>query len=197
MAGSDFDPGGANGPPQPHINNTYADRLKANVKYDQRLQRNILEIILQSENSESLTELKEDDMKQLFDTIGIDIKNELEGYQVKFEKVSVWLKKGVNLDKYCKDEKIRVSTGVTTSFIKPAGRNDVTVTVVGLNFNTPDTFIMEYIKNFGRIVSNSVIYGKYTEGPFKGKFNRERKYQMDFSEPKPFMGTFHIIDGER
>ena len=83
MAGSDFDPGGVNGPPQPHINNTYADRLKANVKYDQRLQRNILEIILQSENSESLTELKEDDMKQLFDTIGIDIKNELEGYIIK------------------------------------------------------------------------------------------------------------------
>ena len=94
----------------------------------------------------------------------------------------------MNLDKYCKDEKIRVSPGVTTSFIKPAGRNDVTVTLVGLNFNTPDTFIMEYIKNFGRIVSNSVIYGK---------FNRERKYQMDFSEPKPSMGTFHIIDGER
>ena len=196
MAGSEFDPGGsAIQPPTA----TYADRLKSSVKYDQRLQRNILEIILEHEKSEaeSFIDLKEENMKQLFETLGIDIQNELEGYQIKFEKVFVWLKKGVNLDKFCKEEKIRVLPGISTSYIKPAGRSDVTVTVVGLNFNTPDTFVMEYIKNFGRIVSNSVIYGKYIEGPFKGKFNGERKYQVDFSEQKLSMGTFHIIDGER
>ena len=199
MAGSDFDPGGSSKSSQPHVSNSYADRLKASVKYNQRLQRNVLEIILEREKSESesFIDLKEENMKQLFDTIGIDIEKELEGYQVKFEKVFVWLKKGVNLDKFCKEEKIRILPGITTSYIKPAGRSDVTVSVVGLNFNTPDTFVMEYIKNFGRIVNDSVIYGKYAEGPFKGKFNGERKYQVDFSEQKLSMGTYHIIDGER
>ena len=56
---------------------------------------------------------------------------------MKFDKVSVWLKQGVKLDKFCKDEKIRVQPGVTTRYIKPAGRNDVTVTIVGLNFKIP------------------------------------------------------------
>ena len=99
--------------------------------------------------------------------------------------------------KFCKEDKIRVQPGVTTSLSKPAGRNDVTVTAVGLNFNTPDTFVQEYIKKFGRIISDSVIYGKYTEGPFKNKYNGERKYQVEFSEDKIPIRTYHIIDGER
>ena len=199
MAGSDFDPGGStsSGQVKAPVHLSYADRLKANIKYNQRLQRNILEIVLEKENSDVVINIKEEDTKQLFETIGIDIETELEGHQVKFDKVSVWLKQGVKLDKFCKDEKIRVQPGVTTRYIKPAGRNDVTVTIVGLNFNTPDTFVFEYIKNFGRIINNSVIYGKYSEGPFQGKFNGERRYQVDFSDDKIPMGTYHIIDGER
>ena len=196
---SGFDPGGTNSNEQTpaHPYHSYADRLKTNIKYDQRLQQNILEIILEIQSSDVESELQEDDIKQLFETIGIDTVTELVGYQVKFEKISVWLKPNVKLDKFCKEERIRVSPGITTSFIKPAGRNDVTVTVAGLNFNTPDTFVIEYIKNFGRVIGNSVIYSKYTEGPFKDKFNGERKYQVDFSENKSPMGTYHIIDGER
>ena len=50
---------------------------------------------------------------------------------------------------------------------------------------------------FNRIINDSVIFGKYTEGPFKDEYNGERKYQVDFSEDKIPMGTYHIIDGER
>ena len=124
---SGFDPGGTT---PAHAYHSYADRLKTNIKYDQRLQRNILEIILERQSSDVGSELQEDDIKQLFETIGIDTVTELEGYQVKFEKISVWLKPSVKLDKFCKEERIRVSPGITTSFIKPAGRNDVTVRIL-------------------------------------------------------------------
>ena len=191
------DPGGSIGTgnlPQSH---SYADRLTTIIKFDQRLQRNILEIILEKDSDDVQIDVNENNAWRLFETLGIDIQNELEGHQVKYDKISVWLKQGVDLDKFCRDEKIRVSQGVKTSFIKPAGRKDVTVTVVGLDFNTPDTFVLEYLKNFGRIVNNSVIYGKFSDGPFKNKFNGERKYQIDFSEKRMPMGTYHIIDGER
>ena len=191
----------ANVPPEPGdglvLPNSYADRLKANIRFNQRLQRNVLEISFDKDNSEVQIDLKEENTRQLFETLGINIESELEGHQVKYDKISVWLKKGIKLDRFCKEERIRVADGVTTSYIKPAGRNDVTVTVVGLDFNTPDSYVFEYIKNFGRIVNNSVIYCKFTEGPFKGKFNGDRKYQVDFSESKIHMGTYHLIDGER
>ena len=132
--------------PQPH--GSYADRLKTNIRFDQRLQRNILEIMLEKDSDDVQIEVNENSAKRLFETLGIDINNELEGHQLKFDKISVWLKKDVNLDKFCKEEKIRVSDGIKTSFIKPAGRKDVTVTVVGLDLNTPDSFVLEYLKNF-------------------------------------------------
>ena len=85
---SGFDPRGtnSNGQTPAHAYHSYADRLKTNIKYDQRLQRNILEIILERQSSDVGSELQEDDIKQLFETIGIDTVTELEGYQVKFGK---------------------------------------------------------------------------------------------------------------
>ena len=71
------------------------------------------------------------------------------------------------------------------------------VTISGLDFNTPDTFIMEYLSKFGTVVTTSVIYHRYKEGPFKRKYNGDRKYQVDFTKSSVSMGTFHIIDGSR
>ena len=72
------------------------------------------------------------------------------------------------------------------------------MTVSGLNFNTPDTFVQKYLTKFGgKMVSNSVIYDRHGEGPFKGKVNGDRKYQVDFSGSNLSMGTYHFLDGER
>ena len=108
-------------------------------------------------------------------SIGIDILSELEGCQVlhngRNSTISGWAYRGVNLERFCRVEGIK---GVMTSMIKPAGRNDVTLSVMGLDFNTPDSLMIEYIQKFGGvIISNSVIYGKNTEGPFKGKSSGE------------------------
>ena len=52
--------------------------------------------------------------------------------------ISVWAAKGVNLEKFCKAEGINVTKDIMTGMIRPAGRRDVTVTVSGLDFNTPE-----------------------------------------------------------
>ena len=72
----------------------------------------------------------------------------------------------------------------------------MTVSVSGLDFNTPDSLMFEYIKKIGGETSNSVIYFKKLEGPFKGKYSGERKYQVDFPHSRS-MGTYHFLDGAR
>jgi hypothetical protein len=39
-----------------------------------------------------------------------------------------------------------VSKGVVTGTTRPAGRRDVIVTVAGVDFDTPDALIQEYIQ---------------------------------------------------
>ena len=38
----------------------------------------------------------------------------------------------------------------THGVIRPAGRKEVTVSIKGLDFNTPDTFVFEYRGKFGK-----------------------------------------------
>ena len=85
-----------------------------------------------------------------------------------------------------------------TGNIQPAGRKDVVVTVKGLDFNTPDSLIFEYIEKFGGVIVNkNVVYNKFSDGPLKGKYNGDRRYQVDFSGSSKAMGTYHFLDGAK
>ena len=179
---------------------SYSDRLKTNVRYDQRLKRNVLEIALEKTNNEvESINVRDEDLARIFKTLGIDIVAQVQGTQVhykgKYSIISVWMAPGVQLDKYCKDVSIKVSPGVMTGMIRPAGKKDVTLSIDGLDFNTPDKFVIDYLNKFGVVLSNTVLYTKHEAGPLKGKFNGGRKFQVDFSKSSRQMGTFHIIDG--
>ena len=185
-----------NQPPNPRV--SYSDRLKTNINFNQRLKRNILEITLERTNKDAEMKIDQEEISRVFKTLGIDIVSQVEGYQVHYKGrnsvISVWMPPGVNVEKFCKDVNITVNSNVVTGLIRPAGKTDVTVSIVGLNFNTPDTFVFEYLGKFGTLKNKSVIYSKYDEGPFKGKFNGERKYQVDFTGGGRQMGTYHLID---
>ena len=47
------------------------------------------------------------------------------------------------------------------------------------------------------MVTNDVIYGKFSSGPFQGKLNGVRKYRVDFTQISTPMGTFHMLDGNK
>ena len=180
---------------------SYADRAKMNIKFDHRLKRNVLEIEVEKLDREDEINLDQDCIAKLFGTMGLDVLTHVEGYQVnygKVTKIAVLCKEGLDLERFCRKESIEVCRGVSTRTIRPAGRRDVTVMVSGLNFNTPDTFVQEYITKFGgKMISSSVIYGRHGDGPFKGKVNGDRKYQVDFTGSTMNMGTYHFLDGER
>ena len=183
-------------PPDQQFSGSYADKVKTNIKWDNRLKRNVLEIILDSDKSE-YTELSDDLIEKLFRTIGINTKNQVEGFYRKNNTIFAWLSAGIDLDRFCRSESIQISSSVRTKFIRPSGKKEVTVRVCGLDFNTPDSFVMEYLNKFGKVVTDSVIYDKHKEGPFAEKFNGDRRYSVDFTCSNINMGSFHLIDGAR
>ena len=197
---------GVGGPGPPLINQTpmtsYADKAKMNVRFDQRLKRNVLDIEVEKNDARDEMFLDQSVIAKLLRNIGMNIEAEVDGYQVayggKTGKIAVLCKTGVDIEKYCRKECFEVCKGVTTKNIRPSGRKDVTVTVSGLDFNTPDSLVQEYITKFGgTLVSNDVIYARHGEGPFKGKLNGDRKYQVDMTAAVTTMGTYHYLDGER
>ena len=155
-----------------------------------------MDIHLEKE-ANKFADVSQECMAKLFKTLGIDIKNEVLGSEIKNKIISVYFAKGISLDRFCKEESIKITEGVRTGFIKPAGKTDITVTIKDLDFNTPDSFVIEYLNKFGTVVSQDVIYGKYADGPFKGKFNGDRKYQIKFEKSSRSMGSYHLIDGVR
>ena len=199
MAADNDDPGG--GIEKTKAPSSYADRLKTNVNYDQRLKRNVLEIMLEKTEKDAEMVLDQNCVARLCRSIGMDIVSQVEGYQIhhngRTSTITVWVVKGVHPDRFCRVEGINVTKGVMTSMIRPSGRSDVTVSVNGLDFNTPDSFVFDYLNKFGTVIKNEVIYGKHGEAPLKGKYNGDRRYQVDFSKSVRTMGTYHIIDAAK
>ena len=180
---------------------TYSERLKSNVKYDQRLKRNVLEICLEKTEKDAEVVINGDTIARVLKSLRMNIETELEGAQIQYGRmpiIHVWCKPEVKLEKFCNNVGIIVSNGLSTGHIRPAGRRDVMVTIQGLNFNTPDGLVMEYIRKFGgELVSQDVVYRKYKEGLLAGKYTGDRQYKVEFGDSSKKMGTFHYLDGAK
>ena len=72
--GMHFDPG----------ERTYADRLKTNVSYNERLKRNVLEITVEKIDSDAEIIISENSVVRVLKSIGMDIMSQIEGYQVQY-----------------------------------------------------------------------------------------------------------------
>ena len=99
----------------------YSDKLKTNVTWDNRLKRNVLEITLEKVDDMMYDDLEYASVHRLFKTLGINTENEIEGYFQRNKSIHVWLKNGISLERFCKNESIRVAQGVKTGFIRPEG----------------------------------------------------------------------------
>ena len=59
----------------------YADRDKMNIKFEQKLKRNVLEIKVEKDNAEDEMIMSEDIIANLLCKLNINIKLHVEGYQ--------------------------------------------------------------------------------------------------------------------
>ena len=180
---------------------SYANKLKTNIRFDQRLKRNVLEIHIEKSDKFAQVDLSGDTMVRVLKSIGMNLNTELEGSFVVYGNTPVIIalcREGVNLEKFCLTESIAITKNMSTGIIRPAGKRDVMVTVCGLHWNTPDSLVQEYIQKFGgKLITSGVLYVKYKQGALTGKFNGERQYQVDFTGTTKKMGTFHYLDGMR
>ena len=109
-------------------------------------------------------------------------------------RLFVELHAGIELGKYCRNECFRLGQGIKTGLIRPKNKREVEVLIKGLDIDTPDGAVLQYLSFFGKVVKHEVIYCKYTSGPLNGMKNGDRKYLIDFSEGRG-MGNYHLIDG--
>ena len=161
---------------------SYSDKMKLNLKRSERLKRKVLEINVESQGN---FKLEEEDVAKLMTRLGIDPKSHMEGFQIcpgNSRKILIWLTDSCDISKYCKDESFRINETVRTGVIRPMDRKEVTVTIKGLNFNTPDNLVIDYLSKHGNVISDKVIYETAFEEPFKGIKNGNRKYNVDFSK---------------
>ena len=99
----------------------YSEKLKTNVTWDNKLKRNVLEITLEKVE-DTFVDLGQEAIARLFKTLGINTEREVEGYFQRNKSIHVWLINGINLDKFCKNESIKVTKNIKTGFIRPARR---------------------------------------------------------------------------
>ena len=68
---------------------SYADRLKTNVRHNHRLQRNVLEIMIEKSDKDVTIELEPATVARIINSIGQDIDNQVEGYQIIYWMVCI------------------------------------------------------------------------------------------------------------
>ena len=85
-------------------------------------------------------------------------------------------------------------TGIRTSVIRPAGKNEVVVSIRGIHPNTKDSVVIDYLNKFGKVVSTKVVHSLYTTGPLAGLTKGNRSYKMEIKRDEN-MGSYHLIDG--
>ena len=141
MASNNFDPGGGERPP------SYANRVKTSARKHKKLDRNVLNIIIEKKNLNEHILLKGDQVAQICDSVGLRVSSETEGYQVVYSgkviTLSVWAKPPVSLERFMSDQPREINSQLIITSVKPAVRREVSVLVTGLHFNTPDEQVRE------------------------------------------------------
>ena len=158
MGSGDFDPGGGKKPP------TYANSVKVNKKKFEKLNRNVLEIVLEK-NVNNYVSLNGDLVAKICEVVGIKPGDQTEGYQVHYRgsliTVSVWAKQAIGLEKLVTEESRQVvDTDLVITQVRPAVRREVLVLITGLPFNTPYNQVTHHLECFGaKVAGKEPIYG--------------------------------------
>ena len=162
---------------------------------------NVLEVVLQKDTKGSFI-VSESDCANLIRRIGLDTRPNVHVVGVQIcpngkGVIYLTLKENVDPCKFIRYDVIDVTdTGIRAVQVKPAGKTDVIVNVKGLHPNTKEDTVISYLNMFGKLASNKVVYGTFSEGPLQGMKNGDRSYKVELN-PKVCLGSYHILDGQK
>ena len=66
----------------------------------------------------------------------------------------------------------------------------------GIHPTTSDNVVIEYLRNFGKLVTNKIVYGVFSDGPLRGMKNGDRSVKMELL-PNINLGSYHVLDGHK
>ena len=197
-------PSGAWGPNRPRGDSgrhgqTYSSIASINTSV--RDKKNILEVKLEKQEGTRFI-LTQEETENLLRRLDIQ-SSQLVGASVCPEGrpvVLITLQAGVDLTRFLyRNESYTVKEGVRTTSIRPEGKKEKLVKIIGLHPNTKDQAVLNYLKAHGKIVPQAkVIHHVFPGEPgsslLAGKLNGNRSYWIELEKP---MGSYHIIDGEK
>ena len=109
----------------------------------------------------------------------------------------ITLRKDVDVLKFCRYDVFMVTeSGIRATNVKPVGKREVVINMKGIHPNTRDDGVINYLEKYGKVVTNKVVYGVFTEGPLKGFKNSDRSYKIEL-KPNVNIGTYHALDGQK
>ena len=162
---------------------------------------NVLEIVLEKEFRGSFS-VTEAECMNIFKKLGLDPRPgvQVEGVQICPQGrgvIFITLKKEVDIATFCRYDVFEITrSGIRSVLVKPAGKREVVVSIRGIHPNTRDDVVIDYLGRFGKVITSRVIYGVYSEGPFRGMRNGDRSYKMEV-RPGTNLGSYHVIDGQK
>ena len=174
----------------------------ASLNTSVRDNKNLLEIRLERADFNVSYNLSQEECDHLLMRLGIDHSHFIgvsccpEGKGV----IYVTLHPQVNIQRFLhKNECFEIKRGLRTSIIRPAGKKEQAVTILGLHPNTKDQAVVKYLSAHGKVsLTDRVIHHVYPGAPGSslcaGKLNGNRTYMMEVTKA---MGSYHIIDGEK
>ena len=163
--------------------------------------KNVLEIVLEKDVRGSFN-VTESECANMMRRLGIDQRAGVhaEGVQICPQGrgvIYITLKKDIESARFCRHDVFQVSTsGTRVILVKPAGKREVIVTAKGVHPNTRDDLVLDYLGRFGKVITNRVVYGVFSDGPLQGIRNGDRSYKMEI-KPGNNLGSFHAIDGKK
>ena len=165
------------------------------------LNKNVLEVVLEKDSRGSFN-VKENECANLLRKLGLDPRPGVHvvGAQICPQGrglIYITLKEEVELSRFCRHDVFEVtSSGIRVVLVKPAGKREVIVTAKGIHPNTKENVVFDYLAKFGKVTSNKVVHGVFSEGPLQGIRNGDRSYKMEI-RPGTNIGSYHAIDGQK
>ena len=163
--------------------------------------KNVLEVVLEKDSRGSFN-VKENECANLLRKLGLDPRPGVHvvGAQICPQGrglIYITLKEEVELSRFCRHDVFEVtSSGIRVVLVKPAGKREVIVTAKGIHPNTKENVVFDYLAKFGKVTSNKVVHGVFSEGPLQGIRNGDRSYKMEI-RPGTNIGSYHAIDGQK
>ena len=178
---------------------SYVSVLGSSLK--QKSDKNVLEVVLEKDVRGAFI-VKEQECANMMRRMGLDQRPGVEVEEVQIcpqgrGVIFITLKKEVEMSRFCRHDVLDVTeSGIRSVMVKPAGKREVVVTIKGIHPNTREEVVLDYLGKFGRICSNKVVYGVFSDGPLKGFKNGDRSYKLEIN-PNTNLGSYHAIDGQK